>query len=440
MKNLNFYVETLGCPKNRVDMEVYVGKIIDSGGLVVQNPENADVIILNSCAFIQSARQETVDRFFELHSLRRDKNVKMVLTGCLPQLFPNIADELHEVDIVVGIDSIPHLHELLNISTEESSDIISRNPSFIMDFAETRVISLSPWTAYVKIADGCDNYCSYCSIPYIRGRYRERVSEDIIKEIKILVSRGIKEVVLISQETTTYGKNVNTDFAELLRKTDKIEGDFIIRVLYMYPSEITNKILIAMAECSKVVPYIDMPLQHVNDKVLSAMNRKYSRDDIEKLLLSVDRILGDEAILRTTFISGFPAEEKKHHLEMIEFIKGGHFDYMGVFPYSYEEKTEAARLYGSPDEDLIADRFAEVRNVAVENMEKRLERFPGKETKVLFEEIHEETFLASGRGLHQAPEIDGVTYITNVTSQKPGDILPVRIKQKDGVDFTAEIC
>ncbi len=432
MKHCTVYLESLGCPKNRVDSEVMLAALLADGWYVTDDSTKADLIILNSCAFIEEAREETIARFFALHAQKR-KGARVVLAGCLPQLHPDMGKLLPEADFVIGIDDVPRIAAI----AEGAAARPIKRPKFIATSRYEREFSLSPFTAYVKIADGCDNHCAYCTIPAIRGAYRERTPHDVVEEARRFVERGVKEIVLIAQDTSAYGRNHNTSLAALLRRLDRLAGEFRIRVMYLYPSRIDDELLDAFT-ASKVLPYFEIPLQHVSDRILSTMRRRYRRRDIERMLDRIAARFGDRAVLRTTFIAGFPGETRAEHAELRRFIEEAPFDYIGLFGYSREERTPAAAL--SPlRRDTVARRLDALRAAAQETMERRLSRFIGTTTIVLYEEFDAAACLPIGRGIHQAPEIDGITILTDLENERPGDLLTVRLTGRDGIDFTAVV-
>lgn len=434
MKKKHLYLESLGCPKNRVDSEVMLAALIADGWDIVDEPARADLILLNTCAFVEDARRETIERFFDLHR-RRKKGARLAVAGCLPQLFPAIAKELAEADIVLGLNDIPRVAELVGGTGGAARRI--GTPDFLMTARQERVATLSPYTAYLKIADGCDNRCAYCAIPLIRGAYRERSPRDILEEARRLIDGGVREIVLIAQDTTAYGRDHDTDLAALLKKLSRLPGEFLIRSLYLYPSGIDERLLDAFGG-EKVIPYFEIPLQQVNDRVLAAMGRRYRRADIERVTNSVIARFGDRATLRTTLIAGFPGETSREFEEMRRFVGDAPFDYIGVFGYSKETGTPAGRLRSLP-RPLIDRRTALLREAAEAAMERRLDRFVGMRTMVLYEGFDAGSCLATGRALQQAPEIDGVTILTNVDRERPGEFLPARIVARDGIDLVAEI-
>lgn len=431
------FFESLGCPKNRVDSEVMISKLMDSGWVVVDSPEKADLIVLNTCSFINTAREESIARFFELNSAKK-KGAKIAVAGCLPQLYPDLAKDLHEADFITGINNISEISGIVDEFWEKGYKAKIGKASFIYSSFDSRALSLSPFTAYLKIADGCNNCCSYCSIPAIRGEYRERKPEDIISEAQDLVFSGVKEIVIISQDTSKYGINSRSSLKDLLSGLNSIPGDFRIRVMYLYPSGVDENLLKQIHSLKKVLPYFEVPIQHVSRKVLKDMNRHYSQEDILKLVNDIKSIFGQKYALRTTFISSFPTERKEDHEELKKFIEAGYFDYSGVFRYSKEEFSNSAKLRVINDK-TAQSRFEEIEKTSHISMERRLDRFVGMEMEILYEGIDPELKVPTGRGWHQAPEIDGITILTNIENQKPGSFLKCKLVSREGIDFIGEI-
>ncbi|MGI6393471.1 MAG: 30S ribosomal protein S12 methylthiotransferase RimO [bacterium] len=427
-----FFFESLGCPKNRVDSEIMMATLINDGWEKCTSPNEADLVILNTCSFIEKAREESIHYFFKYHSCLK-KGAKIGITGCLPQLYPDIKKLLKEADFVAGIDDIP---AILSVIEKGSSTI--KPSEFIYNSSMERALTLSPYTAYLKIADGCENYCSYCSIPFIRGKYRERDVADITKEIKNLVACGVKEIVLISQDTTKYGFLNGSSLSELLTEIESISGKFWVRVMYLYPDKVDTTLLKTIKNSTKTVNYFEIPFQHVSNKVLEKMNRTYRKSEIENLISQIKKLFGKNYTLRTTFISSFPSETKKEHEELKSFIKEGNFDYLGAFQYSKEKETKAGKMR-SISKVEAEKRFSEIEKVSHIEMEKQLDRFVGMEMEVLYEGIDPDLNIPIGRGWHQAPEIDGITIITNISNEKAGTFCKCRIVGREGTDFIAEI-
>ena len=431
MKKLFF--ESLGCPKNRVDSEVMIAALMNSGWVITEDPGEADLIILNTCSFIADARDESVSRFFELHASLK-KGARIGVAGCLPQLYPDLKNVLNEADLVIGIDNIADISSIV----EKGSSLKIKPSEFIYNSGMERVLTYSPYTCYVKIADGCENFCSYCSIPFIRGKYRERSVSDIVSEVENLVANGVKEIVLISQDTTKFGFVNGSTLSMLLKEINSVVGDFRIRVMYLYPGKVDRSLLETMKKLRKVVNYLEIPVQHISDSVLKGMNRSYNGEDVLELIKEIKNIFGENYVLRTTFISSFPSEKKDDHELLKNFIEEGHFDYSGAFRYSKEEFTKAGKMRSVPKKEADK-RFAEIERAVHIAMEKRLDRFIGLEMDVLYEGIDPELNVPVGRCWHQAPEIDGITILTNVENEKCGKYYKCRLVSREGVDFIGEI-
>ncbi len=435
MKKGKLYIETLGCPKNRVDAEIFLKNFLDKGWEITDKNSDADLIILNSCAFIEDSRKESIERFFELENSKKE-NAKMVLSGCLAQLYPNIQDELVEADIISGIDSVAILADEIEKYEKGHLNLVKSDKKYIY-LGEERVLTQNPFFAYLKIADGCDNWCSYCSIPVIRGKYRERTIDSIVKEAIMLEKSGVKEIDLIAQDTTVFGKSQNLSLADLIKALDK-NLTAKIRIMYLYPSGITDEILNAIKNSKVVMPYFEIPLQHTNNQVLKDMNRHYKIEEAVAKIEQIKQLFGEKAIFRTTFISGFPTETLEAHNDLKNFIKQDYFDYIGVFSYSSEEFTKAGKMQPL-DKKIAEKRFLEIKQEAENSMERRLKRFVGKETEILFEEIDNELYLSTGRTIFQAPEVDGLTYLANIENEIPGNFYKIKITERNGVDFVGEI-
>ena len=428
---------SLGCPKNRVDSEVVIAQFVDSGWEVAETSDKADLVILNTCSFINDAREESVNLFFELHGGLK-KGAKIAVMGCLPQLYPNLGEMLPEADFIFGVNDLPNVAEIVSANWESGYKGKIGQSEFIYTASMGRVLTYSPWTAYLKIADGCNNFCSYCAIPHIRGRYRERPLNDILAEAGNLIKTGVKEIVIIAQDTTQYGSKTNSSLKKLIRAINALKGDFKFRVMYLYPSGIDRELLETIRDSEKMHNYLEVPIQHVSDTVLRAMNRRYTEHDIYNLIDLIKDVFGENYLLRTTVISSFPAEKKDDHELLKTFIEKGFFDYIGAFKYSKEESSASFKMRAVPSKTADA-RFAEIEKAAHECMEKRLDRFIGCEVEVLYEGIDPELKVPVGRCWNQAPEIDGITIITNLEGEKEGSVLKCRLISREGTDFIADI-
>ena len=428
---------SLGCPKNRVDSEIVIAQFVNKGWAVAETSDKADLVILNTCSFINDAREESVNSFFDLHASLK-KGAKIAVMGCMPQLYPNLGEMLPEADFIFGVNDLPNIEKIVSAHWEKGYRGKIGQSDFLYTASMERVLTFSPWTAYLKIADGCNNFCSYCSIPYIRGRYRERPLKDILAEAENLIKTGVKEIVVIAQDTTQYGSKTNSSLKQLIRSLNALKGNFKFRVMYLYPSGIDRELLETIRDCKKMHNYLEVPIQHVSDTVLKAMNRRYTGKDLHDLINMVKDVFGEDYLLRTTVISSFPSEKKEDHEALKAFIEEGNFDYIGAFKYSKEEFSASFKMRAVPAKTADA-RFAEIEKAAHESMERRLERFVGKEVEVLYEGIDPELKVPVGRCWNQAPEIDGITIITNLEDEKEGSRLKCRIVSREGTDFIADI-
>ncbi|MBP5202424.1 30S ribosomal protein S12 methylthiotransferase RimO [bacterium] len=428
---------SLGCPKNRVDSEIVIAQFVNKGWAVAETSGKADLVILNTCSFINDAREESVNSFFELHGGLK-KGAKIAVMGCLPQLYPNLGEMLPEADFIFSVNDIPNIEKIVSAHWNEGYKGKTGKSEFLYTSSMGRVLTYSPWTAYLKIADGCDNFCAYCSIPHIRGRYRERPLKDILAEAENLIKTGVKEIVVIAQDTTQYGSKTNSSLKALIRSLNALKGNFKFRVMYLYPSGIDRELLETIRDCKKMHNYLEVPIQHISSTVLKAMNRRYTERDIYNLIDMIKDVFGKNYLLRTTVISSFPAEKKEDHELLKTFIEKGFFDYIGAFKYSKEESSASFKMRAVVSKTADA-RFSEIEKATHECMEKSLERFVGKEVEVLYEGIDPELKVPVGRSWNQAPEIDGITIITNLEDEKEGSLLKCRITSIEGTDFIADI-
>ncbi|OGQ48212.1 MAG: ribosomal protein S12 methylthiotransferase RimO [Deltaproteobacteria bacterium RIFCSPLOWO2_02_FULL_47_10] len=419
---------SLGCPKNLVDSEIMLGLLEKAGYMIVQNPAEADVLIVNTCGFIDDAKKEAIDTILEMAELkvRSSKCLssklkkggrckKLVVTGCLPQRYKSeLVKLLPEVDLFVGTGEYNQIVELLR-SKDLSAHALKHlsTPQYIHNSATPRKIATPKHAVYVKIAEGCFHGCSFCIIPKLRGGFRSRPIKDIAAEVKMLVGNGARELNLIAQDTTSYGKDLNTNLVRLLEELSLIDGIFWIRIMYAYPTSITDEAIDAIANLPKVCKYLDIPIQHINDKILSAMRRKEKGRDIRLLIEKLrKRISG--ITLRTSLIVGFPGETGKEFNELASFVADGHFDHLGVFTYSREEGTSAARLKKEIPAATKEKRRAKIMEIQAVASKSLNNKWLGKTIKVLTDGKN------FGRCEGQAPEIDGLTYI-----KAPGKVLKV---------------
>lgn len=408
-------VVSLGCPKNQVDAEMMLSTLQKEGFEITPAEAEADAIIINTCGFIESAKAEAIENILECAAYKNEGNLKaLVVTGCLAERYKDdITEEIPEVDLVVGIGSNGKIAELVTAAIEGKCRN-SYGAKEDLDLNGERILGGMPFTAYIKISDGCDNCCTYCAIPKIRGRLRSRRMEDIVKEAKKLAEGGVTELIVVGQDTTAYGEDIYDEgrLPELLRELCKIEKLHWIRTLYTYPERITDELLEVIAREKKLVKYLDIPLQHADGEILKRMNR---RGDRESLTALVERIRTKipEITLRTTFITGFPGETDEQFCSLHEFIKETRFDRLGCFPYSAEEDTAAALFEDQIDEQTKQDRMelimADQMTIAAEKNEEKI----GSVVEVLIEGWDDYIKCYFGRSTADAPEIDGKVFFTS---------------------------
>lgn len=426
-------IVSLGCSKNLVDSEIMTGELIKNGFEITGDAESADVIVVNTCAFIDEAKSEAIDTILEMNTYRdRGHLKKLIVTGCMAERYKDeILRELPEVDAIVGVS---RFDEIASVIKDEGDTFLGNENAAYPEQAK-REISTPFYTAYLKIAEGCDNNCTYCAIPKIRGKFRSRKIEDIVSEAKKLAEDGVLELNVIAQDTAYYGTDLYGEprLAQLLEKLCKIDGIEWIRVLYMYPERIDEKLLKVFVENKKLARYFDIPIQHINDEILKKMGRRTCRKEILEKIELIRKVLPD-AVLRTSLIAGFPGETERQHEELCEFIKEVKFDRLGVFAYSREEGTPAYRLPNQIDEEtkiLRRDRLMEIQNGISKELCKR---FIGKILPVLAEEMIDG--VVCGRSIYDAPEVDGNVYFEGGEENMLGEIRNVLIKDADDYDLT----
>jgi len=441
----NLFMLSLGCPKNLVDSELMLGTLLKSGYAVCEDPENAELIIVNTCGFIKSAVQEAIDEILQLSKLKeRCPAPILVVTGCLVQRYGNdLKKALPEVDLFVGTDGFIDLPLKLSALTHSPQTKINlaESPSFLMDSSLDRRVSTPAHRAYLKISEGCSNNCSYCLIPSLRGRLRSRSLDDLIAEAKQLEKLGVKELTLVGQDVTAYGVDLGKNgprlpklLAELLRHTN-IPW---LRMLYLYPNRISQELLETIAINPRLLPYFDIPLQHVNDRILRLMNRPYKQKDVCKLLRNIKKVI-PQAAIRSTFIVGFPGEGDEDIAELEGFLREFKLNHVGVFAYSNEDGCAAADLPDHCGEELKEARRQRIMALQKEISWQQNKMRIGRVEKVLVEGLSKETdLLLEGRSRCQAPEIDGCVYI-NSGSCRPGDIVDLRITAAHPYDLVGEV-
>lgn len=434
---------SLGCAKNQVDGEVLMASLRDGGFVPVDDAAMADIAIVNTCGFIESAKRESIEEILELATLKKEGKIKkLVVTGCLGERYQQeMHKDLPEVDAVIGIGANGEIAELLTKMMEKDQYVESFPEKDKMPLCGGRVLTTPSYFAYVKIAEGCDNRCSYCAIPLIRGGYRSRTMESIEEECRALVADGAKELILIAQDTSRYGIDLYGEYslAKLMERLCKIDGLHWLRVLYCYPDSITDELLEVMAREEKIVPYIDLPLQHASGKILKAMNRRGDRQSLTALMKKIrEKVPG--VVLRTTLIAGFPGETEEDFTELAEFVKDVKFERMGCFAYSQEEGTAAAEL---PDqvEDETKERRAEIlMDDQMNIMDAQGQELIGQTLEVLVEGFDRYAECWFGRSYRDAPDIDGkVFFTTGGKRPRLGSFVKVEITDCMDADLTGEL-
>ncbi|SHI70989.1 SSU ribosomal protein S12P methylthiotransferase [Dethiosulfatibacter aminovorans DSM 17477] len=430
------HIITLGCSKNTVDSEYMLG-VLKEGYELTSDIEESDIVIINTCAFIKDAKEESINTIFEVVNLKNDGIVKkIVVAGCLSQrYYEELLKEIPEIDLFIGTSNYD---EILKILEESKAGAVVTNPSRIIPDRLPRVLTESKHYAYVKIAEGCDNLCTYCIIPQLRGKYRSRKMEDILEEVGFLAEKGIREIIVIAQDTSKYGIDLYGEkkLHTLLERISEIEGVEWVRVHYIYPEDFYGELLETFAVNEKLLNYFEIPLQHVNDNVLKRMNRHTNRKSIEALLTSIRNRIPDAAI-RTTFIVGFPGETEEQFEELEKFVEEFKFDRLGVFAYSEEEGTPAARMMERIDEDIREERrsilMEKQMNISIE----KNKGFINKRFDVIIDSYVEENRYI-GRTYMDSPDIDGVVYVDSKHELKPGDIVDVKITESLEYDLIGE--
>jgi ribosomal protein S12 methylthiotransferase len=444
-KSKTLFLVSLGCPKNLVDSELMLGMLEKTGYSVCETPEEAQLILVNTCGFIQSAVEEAVDQILELASLKLEDPTKLlVVTGCLVQRYgKDLSKEMPEVDLFIGTDGfqniISQIDNLLNSRTQIFAPLV--DPAFLMDSSLPRRISTPAHRAYLKITEGCSNCCSYCMIPSIRGGLRSRTVADIISETKMHDSNHVKELTLIAQDLTAYGIDFNEPEVNLVALLKEIVSNSTIpwiRLLYLYPARLSEQLLDLMVETPRILPYFDIPLQHVSDRILKLMNRPYSLKESESLIERIRHKL-PQAAIRTTFMVGFPGETQEDVNMLARFMERYELDHVGIFTYSNEEGCKATSLPDHCLENIKEDRRRELMASQSDISKKKNKRFIGRSEKVLVEGISKETdLLVEGRTRFQAADIDGCVYI-NSGECNPGDIVDVKFSEAHIYDLVGEI-
>lgn len=432
---------SLGCPKNQVDAEIILSKLSLYGYEIVNDPLDADLIIVNTCGFIEDAKRESIENILDMISYKEDyPEMKVLVTGCLSERYQSqIFDEIPEVDGVIGIGANEDICEICEriLDGEKVEEYPEKTN---LKIEGERILTTPPYSAYLKIAEGCSNHCTYCAIPSIRGEFRSRPSENIIKEAKELAEKGVKELVVVAQDTTRYGEDLygKNALVPLLKAISMVDGIEWIRLLYLYPERIDDALIDEIANNDKIVKYMDIPLQHCSKNVLKRMNRHGDRETLITLLNKIREKI-DGVTIRTTFIAGFPGETEEEFNELCEFVEEMRFERMGCFAYSEEEGTPAAKLDGMLDPEIRAERadiINERQNVILDELQEHL---VGKVLETIVEGYDSYTDTYYGRTTMDAPEIDTLIYFTCGFELNDGDIIQVEIMNVVDGELTGEV-
>lgn len=428
---------SLGCSKNQVDAERLLALALENGYEISADPVQCDVVIINTCGFIEDAKRESIENILEFCQLKEQGIVKVVVvTGCLAERYrEELAAEIPEADVVLGIGRNTDLAAAVQKALE-GQRVVEFAPKANLPLDGDRVLTTAPYSAYLKIAEGCDNRCSYCAIPLIRGGFRSRRMEDIVAEAEDLAANGAKELNLIAQDTTRYGEDLYGEYklAELLRRLCQIDGLHWIRILYGYPDRVTDELLEVMATEEKVVKYIDLPLQHANGRVLKAMNRKGDCQGLSALMERIrQKVPG--VVLRTTFIAGFPGETEEEFAQLCQFVKETKFERLGCFAYSVEEDTPAAEMENQLDDEVKRHRADLIMEQQMDIAFAWGKSMVGKTLEVLVEGYDLEQQMYVGRSYMDAPDIDTKTSFLSQNQWNPGDFVQVEIVDSVGYDL-----
>ena len=441
--NRSFHLVSLGCPKNLVDSEVVYGLLEEGGWQGVEHPAEAAVLLINTCGFIQPAVEESIEEILQLAAYKSsDPDKKLVVIGCLVQRYrEKLEAELEEVDLFVGTEGVVQMATLLDrlIGGKQSESLILADP-YLMTSALPRRRSTPFFRAWLKITEGCDNRCSYCLIPSIRGRLRSRSEEDLVEEARALTAGGVRELSLVAQDLTAYGTDLYGERrleSLVVRLLDETSVDWI-RLLYLYPSTVSHELLDIIGGNSRVVPYLDIPVQHVSTRILKAMNRRYSGEEVVDLVAEIRRRIPNAA-LRTTLLLGFPGETEEDVRVVESFLREHELDHVGVFGYANEEGSAAQKLSAQVEEEETQARLERILALQSEISQRRLKRFVNTVEPVLIEGVSRESdLLLEGRTRYQAPDIDGCVLI-NEGETRSGQIVAVEITEAQTYDLVGRI-
>jgi len=437
---------SLGCDKNLIDAEIMLGLIDEQGYTITSNESEADIVIINSCGFIADANEETIENILRIADYKETGKCKgIIVTGCMAERYKQeIFKSLPEVDAVVGTGDFEKIVFVINeiLEGKKNVKLITDKNHIINDKNYSkRIVTTAGGFAYLKIAEGCNNFCTYCTIPYLRGKYRSRTIDSIIEESKILAYKGVKEIIIVAQDTSLYGTDLYGEkkLPELINKISEIDGIEWIRILYCYPEHINDELIKTIAENKKVCHYIDMPIQHINNRILKTMGRRSSKENIEKIISKLREYV-DDICIRTTLIVGFPGETKEEFNELVDFVKKIKFDRLGVFTYSREEGTPAYNMDNQIDENLKEDRKNYIMETQKNISASKCATFKGKILKVIVEgKIENEDNVYCGRSYRDCYEIDGFVFFKSDEDLIAGDFVNVKITDASDYDLMGDV-
>ena len=439
---MNILFISLGCDKNLVDSEVMLGLLDKKGYQIVDSEEDADIIVVNTCCFIHDAKEESIQTILEMAEYKKEGKLKaLIVTGCLAQRYQQeIIDEIPEVDAVLGTTSYDHIVEAVEEALAGNGHVVLEDVDALPDVKDKRLVTTGGHYAYMKIAEGCDKHCTYCIIPKLRGNYRSVPMEKLLAEAKDLADQGVKELILVAQETTVYGKDLygEKSLHKLLRELCKISGIQWIRILYCYPEEIYDELIQTIKEENKVCHYLDLPIQHASDAVLKRMGRRTSKAQLVEIIEKLRKEIPDIS-LRTTLITGFPGETQEQHEELKDFVDEMEFDRLGVFTYSPEEDTPAATMTEQIPEEVKEERQAELMELQQEIAFDLAEDMVGREVLVMIEGKVADENAYVGRTYKDAPNVDGLIFINTDEELMSGDFARVRVTGALEYDLIGEL-
>lgn len=431
---------SLGCDKNLVDSEIMLGLLNKSGYNIISDESKADIIIINSCCFIQSAIEESIETILEVSEYKSTGNCKaLIVTGCMAERYKNkIFSELPEVDAIVGTTSYEKIVDIIDdvITAKNLKSFNDINSNIAEDNAYNRILTTAGYYAYLKIAEGCNNHCTYCIIPKVRGRYRSRTIESLIKEAQILAKKGVKELIIVAQDTTQYGIDLYGEkkLPDLLKRLAQIDGIEWIRLLYVYPEQITDELIETIAHEPKICNYLDMPIQHSNDNILKKMGRKSCQKQIKETIYKLRATIPDIAI-RTTLITGFPGETEQEFKDVLDFVAEMKFDRLGVFTYSQEEDTPAYNYPNQIEEGIKLERKQTILDLQKSISAQKCSNSINKAFKVLVDGKLPEDNVYCGRTYKDAPDVDGLVFINTDCELISGDFVSVYINEATDYDL-----